>query len=48
MSKQKKQYSEKVWEIYRECGGTISLDEIAEIEGEKPQVMEEENGKNQD
>lgn len=33
------EYSEKVWEIYRECGGTISLDEIAEIEGEN-QVME--------
>lgn len=32
-----KEYSEKVWEIYREFGGTVSLDEIAEIEN---QVME--------
>ena len=35
-----KEYSEKVWQIFREFGGTVSLDEIAEIENEKPQVME--------
>lgn len=37
-----KEYSDKVWQIFRECGGTIHIEEIAEIEGEKPQVMEEE------
>lgn len=35
-----KEYSDKVWEIFREYGGTIHIEEIAEIET-KTQMMEE-------
>lgn len=30
----RKLYSKRVWEIFRECEGTIHIDEIAKIEGE--------------